>query len=131
MQKKIISIEKAMKPIRPYYSQAISIEGAKKLIFVSGQTWDPSLGGPAKADPSAQTEFALQQIKTILESEGASMEDVVKVAVYVRNMEQLDKIAEARYRHFSKAPPTSVIAQVSKLWNPDILVEIEAIAAVG
>ncbi len=131
MEKKLISIESASKPIRPYYSQAVSVEDPKRLIFVSGQTWDPKLGGAAKGDATLQTEFALNQIKAILQSEGATMDDVVKVTVYVRNLEQLDQIAEARYKHFSRSPPASVIVEVSKLWHPDLLVEIEAIAAVG
>jgi 2-iminobutanoate/2-iminopropanoate deaminase len=131
LPKKLVSLDSVMKPIRPYYSQAVIVENPKKLIFVSGQSWNPKLGGPARGDPIAQTEFALNQIKTILESEGAKMDDVVKVTVYVRNLEHLDQIAEARYRYFSKSPPSSVIVEVSKLWHPDLLVEIDAIAAVG
>lgn len=129
LNKQLVSTDKALKPIRPYYSQAVSVEGAGRLLFISGQTWDPKLGGAAKGDAGLQMEAALEGMKAILEHEGGSMENVVKVTVYVRNIEDLDKVAVSRYKHFSKSPPSSTIVEVSKLFHPDLLVEIDAIAA--
>jgi 2-iminobutanoate/2-iminopropanoate deaminase len=130
MKRELISTDKALKPIRPYYSQAVKVSAAGTQIYVAGQTWDPKLGGATKGDAAAQAEFALENMKAVLEAAGATMEDVVKVTVYVRNMEDLDKIAQARYKYFSKSPPSSTIVEVSKLYHPDILVEIDAIAVI-
>jgi 2-iminobutanoate/2-iminopropanoate deaminase len=128
MEKKIISTERAMKPVRPYYSQAISVEGAGKTIFVSGQTWDPKLGGPAREDLGAQAEYALEGMKAILEGAGSSMDDVVKVNFYITNIENSGKLIQVRYRYFGKSLPSSTLVEVSKLWHPDLLIEIDAIA---
>jgi len=130
MKKKLISTDKALKPIRPYYSQAVKIEGSKTLIFVAGQTWDPSLGGPARTDAAAQTEFALKNMKAVLEASGATIDDVVRVTVYVRHIEDLDKITPVRIKYFGKSLPASALVEVSGLWHPDLLVEIDATAAV-
>jgi 2-iminobutanoate/2-iminopropanoate deaminase len=130
MRRELISTGKALKPIRPYYSQAVKVQGATAQIFVAGQTWDPKIGGAAREDAAAQMEFALKGMKAVLEASGAKMEDVVKVTVYVRNIEDLDKIAGARIKYFGKSPPASTIVEVSKLYHPDLLIEIDAIATI-
>jgi 2-iminobutanoate/2-iminopropanoate deaminase len=130
LDKKLITSERAMKPVRPYYSQAVSVEGAKRLIFVSGLTWDPKLGGETRERADLQAEFALENMSAILEEAGATMEDIVKITFFVRSIEKdLDKLAEVRYRYFSKSRPSSTLVEVSKLWHPDLLVEVDAIAA--
>lgn len=130
MKKELISTDKALKPIRPYYSQAVKVSGGGTQIYVAGQTWDPRIGGEAKVDAAAQTEFALENMKAVLQAAGATMEDVVRVTVYVRNMEDLDKIAPVRLKYFGKSPPASTIVEVAKLYHPDLLIEIDAIAAI-
>jgi len=128
-KKTIITTEKAPKPIRPYYSQAVKVKDAS-LLFISGQTWDPSADPPAKGDVKAQTRAALEHIKAILEAAGGRMEDIVKVTVYVKDIGDLDKIAEVRYEYFHTSPPASTLVEVSKFWNEDVLIEIEAVALV-
>jgi 2-iminobutanoate/2-iminopropanoate deaminase len=116
LEKKLISTDRAMKPVRSYYSQAVSVEGAKKQIFVSGQTWDPKLGGVARENAGEQAEFLLENMKAILEASGATMEDIVKVTFYLTSMEDLEAIAQVRFRYFSKSPPSSTLVEVSNLW---------------
>jgi 2-iminobutanoate/2-iminopropanoate deaminase len=129
MEKKLISSDRAMKPIRPYYSQAVSVEGAKRLIFVSGLTWDPKLGGEARESADLQAEFALENMSAILQEAGATMKDIVRVTFFVRNIEDRDKLVSVRNKYFTKSPPSSTLVEVSNLWHPDLLVEIDAIAA--
>jgi 2-iminobutanoate/2-iminopropanoate deaminase len=130
MKRELVSTDKALKPIRPYYSQAVKVSAANSTIYVAGQTWDPKLGGAAKGDAAAQTEYALQGMKAVLEAAGGTMDDVVKVTVYVRNIGDLDKITPVRMKYFSKSPPSSTIVEVAKLFHPDLLVEIDAIAVI-
>ena len=98
------------------------------MVFVSGQSWDPRDGRPYKGDAAAQTRVALENMRMILEAAKSSMDNVMKVTVYVRNMEDLDKIRDTRIEYFGKSPPASVIVEVNKLWHEDVLVEIDAIA---
>jgi 2-iminobutanoate/2-iminopropanoate deaminase len=128
--RKLISTAKALKPIRPYYSQAVEVDNAEKLIFVSGQTWDPKLGGAARGDAAMQAEFAIESMKAILAESGATLDDVVKVTVYLRKIGDLDRIAPVRMKYFGKSPPSSTLVVVSELFHPDLLIEIDAIAVV-
>lgn len=117
-------------PIRPYYSNCVKVT-AGPLLFVSGQVGfdrDGRLVG--RGDARAQTARALENIKAILEANGATLDDVVKVTVFVTDMRHFDEVAEARMRYFPSNGPASTIVEVSKLALPDLLIEIEAVAAV-
>lgn len=127
MTKEIVRTKKAMEPIRPYYSQG-TVAKKGNIVFVAGQTWDPGRGKPYEGDVVAQTEEALESMKEVLEAAGATMDDVLKVTVYLRNMEDLDKIKDVRMRYFGKSPPASTLVEVNKLWHEDVLVEIDAVA---
>lgn len=118
-------------PIRPYYSNCVKVT-AGPLLFVAGQVaLDPEGRLVGKGDPGAQTAQALENIKAILAANRATMDDIVKVTVYVTDMAHFDRIAEVRSRYFPKNGPASVIVEVSRLALPDLLVEIEAVAAVS
>lgn len=127
MSKEIISTEKAMKPIRPYYSQG-TVAKKGNLVFAAGQTWDPKDGKPYKGDVVAQTRVTLDYLKGVLEAAGSSMDNVLKITVYLRNVEDLDKIKDIRLQYFGKSPPASTLIEVNKLWHEDVLVEIDAVA---
>jgi 2-iminobutanoate/2-iminopropanoate deaminase len=127
LSKEILHAEKGMKPIRPYYSQG-TVAKKGNLVFVSGQSWDPRDGRPYKGDVVAQTEATLEYMKGILEKAGSSMENVLKVTVYLRNVEDLDKIKDVRMKYFGKSPPASTLVEINKLWHEDVMVEIDAIA---
>lgn len=118
-------------PIRPYYSNCVKIT-AGPLLFISGQVaLDPEGRLVGKGDPAAQTVQTLENIKAIVTANGATMDDIVKVTVYVTDMKHFDRIAEVRSRYFPKNGPASVIVEVSRLALPDLLVEIEAVAVVN
>lgn len=116
-------------PIRGYYSNCVRVRSGPTL-YISGQLGlDPSgkLAGPGVAE---QAEQALENIKRILAANGATMNDVVKVTVYVTDIDELDAIAPARMKHFPKDGPASVIVEISRLAIAGAKVEIEAIATV-
>jgi 2-iminobutanoate/2-iminopropanoate deaminase len=115
-------------PIRNYYSNCVRVR-AGATLYISGQIGLDTTGklvGPGAAE---QAEQALKNIELILAANAATMRDVVKVTVYVTNIDDLDVIAPARMKHFPDNGPASAIVEVSGL-ALGAKVEIEAIAAV-
>lgn len=98
-------------------------------LFVSGLTARDSLA--QQGDILAQTESVLERLKRVLEAEGGSLRDVVRVTVYVTEMDQLMEIHRIRHRYFGDAVPASTLVQVAALVRPELKIEIEAIARLG
>ena len=122
--KTIIKTEKAPVPIGPY-SQAVK---AKGFIFVSGQLpIDMPSGELIIGDINKETELALTNIKSILETAGSSLEKVVKVTVYLKDMADFLQMNETYGRFFTENPPARAIAEAARL-PKDVSVEIECIA---
>ena len=122
--KKIIQTDKAPKAIGPY-SQGV---WAGNLLFISGQIpIDPETGEMIKGDIRQQTERVLQNIKAILESQGLGMEDVIKTAIFLKNMDNFQKVNETYATYFSSQPPARSTVEVARL-PKDAEIEIEAVA---
>lgn len=83
-----------------------------------------------KSDLRAQAVRGLENIKAILQANGADMAGVVKIAVHVTDMRAFDDIAGIRMRYFPEDGPASAIVEVSRLALPELMIEIEAVAAV-
>ena len=105
---------------------------AGNMVFVSGQVARNAQGElVGKGDIFAQTIQVLENVKSVLATAGATMDDVVKVTVFVTNVvEHYDQIHAARAEYFKSDYPASTMVEVSSLVNPDMLIEIEAIAVV-
>ena len=109
-------------------SQGVKVP-AGNLIFVSGQVARNSRGEVVgRGDIKAQTHQVIGNIRSVLEAAGATLEDVVKVTVFVTSVEHLSQIHEVRAQYFEKDYPASTLVEVSALANPDFLIEIEAIS---
>jgi reactive intermediate/imine deaminase len=116
--------------LRPYYSNAVRVSSGD-LLFISGQVaWDAEGRVVGKADPRRQAEQVFANIGLILDAHGATFADIVKVTVYVTDLSWFEQLSDIRRRLFSQSPPASVIVQVSSLVHPDLLLEVEAVAAV-
>ena len=125
MSKDVISTSKAPAAIGPY-SQAVRWGD---LIFVSGQIpIDPATGQVVGDDVAAQTERVLKNLAAILEAAGASLGQVLKTTVYLRDLNDFGKMNEVYARFFSEQPPARATVQVARLPR-DVSVEIEAVAA--
>jgi len=125
--KRIITTNKAPAAIGPY-SQGYR---AGDFIFVSGQgPLNPQTGKIQGDTIEEQTRQTLQNIKAILEADGASMEDVVKVSVLLTDLANFKPMNEV-YRTFFPASFPARICYVAGLLLPNMLVEIDAIAYVG
>ena len=125
MKKNIISTDQAPKAIGPY-SQAVRMG---QLIFVSGQTpLEPATGQLVTGDVRAQTRRVLENIRGILQSQGLTMDDILKTTVFMTDLGQFASMNEVYAEFFKEAPPARATVQVSRL-PKDAQVEIEAIAA--
>ena len=115
-----------------HFSQAIAIEAKGRMVFISGMTArrpDGSIAGIG--DIEAQTRQVCENIKSAVESAGGSMDDICRVDVFVRNIEHFEKIHKVRREYFKAPAPASTMVEVTKMVNPDYLIEINAIAVVG
>lgn len=120
-----ISTDDAPPSIGPF-SQGIRDDDS---IHVSGQgPIDPDSGDIIDGDIADETARTLENIEAVLEAAGASLDDVVKTTVYVRDMDSYDRINEVYAEQFSPPYPAWSAVEVSDL-PVDIGVEIEVEAS--
>lgn len=120
-------------PTQAYgFSQAVKTP-AKTLIFLSGQVgWRRDRTLPPPGDFTAQTEQALANISEILKSEGLDHAALLQMRLYVVdiNPEKMRVLGAALQRFFATDyKPASTVIGISSLARPELLVEVEAIAA--
>ena len=121
MTKKVISIPGAPKlPLSP----AIS---AGDFIFVSGQGGHKDAEGKEAKGIETQTKVCLEKVKRVLTAAGASMDDVVKATIFLRNAEDFTKMNEVYQGFFPDDKPARSTV-LTGLVLPEMLVEIECIA---
>jgi len=112
------------------YTPGIKAEG-KKILFISGQVATDAQGNlVGKGDIRAQVRQVMENIKALLEVEGATLQDVAKLTIYITEREFFPVTAEIRREYFTEPYPASTLVVVQGLVHPDYLVEIEAIAVV-
>ena len=124
MSKKIIYTDKAPEAIGPY-SQATEMNDT---LFVSGQIpIDPESGKLITGSIEDQTEMVLKNLKSILEGSGYSLKDVMKVEVFIDDMEEFSKMNEVYGKYFDEEPPARACIEVSNL-PKNVKVEISLTA---
>ena len=107
----------------------VDLSKAKRMIWVSGQiAFDENEHFVGKGDIRVQTEQCLKNIQAALKKLGGSMEDVVQVIVFVKDMSGLKDIHDIRLRYFKEPFPTSTLVQITGFVHPDALIEINAVA---
>jgi reactive intermediate/imine deaminase len=111
----------------PGYSHAMRAGG---LLFVSGQVpLDASGAVVGVDDMAAQTRQVFRNLGAVLEAAGATFADVVKLTYFVRDISAVAAIRAARDEFIDTAnPPASTLVEVSRLFMPDLLIEVEAVA---
>ncbi|GAB3436874.1 RidA family protein [Phycicoccus ginsengisoli] len=127
MPKQLVTSSELATP-NGHFAQATVAEATGRMLFISGMTARNKDGGVTGiGDVSAQTHQVCQNLKAAVEAAGGTLDDIARVDVYVRNMEDFNAIHEVRRQYFS-TPPASTMVEVSKFVNKDYLIEINAIA---
>ncbi|MEM0074863.1 MAG: Rid family detoxifying hydrolase [Conexivisphaerales archaeon] len=120
--RKVISTDRAPSPSGPYSQAVIS----NNFVFVSGQLGIDPKTRIAPEGIVEQTKLALQNVKSILEASGCSLEKVVRVGVYLRDMSLFKDMNDVYRQFFVKDPPARTTIQA--ILPGDYLIEIDAIA---
>ena len=111
-----------------HYTDAVR---AGNTIYVSGQgaiAEDGTLVG--RGDVATQTRKVLDNMALALAAAGATLDDVVKVIVYLANVDDRPKVNEVRKAYFKDNKPASTLIEISRFAIEGMLIEIEAIAVV-
>lgn len=112
------------KPGAPY-AKAVKAGG---FLFVSGSVAvNPATGKSPEGGIKVQTRQVLENLKATVESLGSSMEDVVKVNVYLVNMQDFGGMNEV-YKEFFPEPPTRTTVGINELARKEFLIEIDLTA---
>jgi 2-iminobutanoate/2-iminopropanoate deaminase len=122
--KTIIMTDRAPQPVGPY-SQAVRAGG---WLFISGQIpLDPATGLLVDDSFETQVRMVLDTITAILETAGSGLDQVVKVTIYLADMERFAELNATYTEYFGESRPARVCVEVSRLPR-EATVEIEAIA---
>lgn len=126
MTLELIDTKKAPGAVGPY-SQAVK---ANNMIFTSGQLHiDPETGKMVEGDIQEQTRVSLENLKAILEEGGATLEDVVKVTIFITDMSKFSLVNEIYGQYFSNHKPARSCVGVKELPLGGEI-EIEAVAII-
>ncbi len=112
------------------FSQAV-VQGTGKIVHLKGQvSLDKEGVIIGERDIDAQVEMALENIKTILSEFGGRMDDIYSLTHHVTNIEEFMKTGHIRTRYFKPPYPVTTTVEVTRLYHPDLLVEITGSAEI-
>lgn len=102
------------------------------LVFTSGQAAITEQGEiVGLGDFDAQVEQTMKNVARVLELAGSSLQDIVKVNIYVTDMTNFPKVIALREKYFTKPWPADTIVEVSALAIPGLMIEVDATAVVS
>jgi len=114
----------------PRLSQMVEVQGAR-MIYLSGQTAADANYKIHSRDFRGQAHSVYDNIELALRSVGATLQNVVKTTTYLTNAEDIAALREVRLERYKglQTPPANTLLVVSRLAEPEFLIEIDVIAA--
>ena len=115
------------KPVAKY-AHGVEASARARWLYISGQV---GINAKGKLAPGfkGQCDRAWRNLAAILKEADMGIEDLVKVNTYLTRPQDVAAYRQVRDRHQGRARPASTLVVISQLVNPDLLVEIEAVAA--
>jgi reactive intermediate/imine deaminase len=107
------------------YSQAVKSNG---LLFISGQVAVDKNGNLVGQEIATQTDQVMKNMKATLQAAGCTFNDVIKISIFLVNLEDRPTFHEVRKKYFTGEQPASTLLVVKSLANKGYLVEVEAVA---
>lgn len=127
IERQLISSNSPYEP-KVGFSRAVK---AGNTIYVSGTVaWGEDGKLMSAGDMYAQAKQAIRNIERALAQADAGLRDVVRTRIFVTDIGRLDEVARAHGEAFGEIRPAATMVEVSRLADPDMLVEIEAVAVV-
>jgi 2-iminobutanoate/2-iminopropanoate deaminase len=127
MTRRELRVAALAEPISHYTDAVV----AGDLLFVSGLVGIDGDGALVGGDDvAAQTRQVFENLRAVLQAAGCGFEDVVKVTVYLTDVDDRPKLNPVRQEVFGEARPASTLVEVSRLAVPGAKVEIEAVALI-
>jgi reactive intermediate/imine deaminase len=113
------------------YTHVVEVSGPVRTIYISGQiAFDASGALVGAGDMKAQAEQVFKNLEAALTAAGAKFSDVVKMNMYTTDISQIQAVRDVRTRYFGAVTPASTLVQVVHLARPELMLEVEVIAAV-
>lgn len=130
MKREIIRIEPLDTYLEKYKAPASAVTRYGDLIYLSGSPpFDPKTGEIFKGAIERQAEIVLDQLKLCVETAGSSLENILKVNVYVTSVDLFPAVNAVYRRYFPKNPPARIFINVPA-WYGGFDIEVDCIAAV-
>ena len=112
---------------------------AGDFVFLSGSSGRTMETGEVSSDDAAdQTNVALDKVRAALEEAGTSMDNIIKVLIYFKDMKDYEKVKQAEFAYWEKhapalaeEPPASTVCQVASLSKSNMLIEFDIVALRG
>ena len=111
------------------YSDAVEVAGPKRILYVSGTPGIDDERGELPADFAAQAELAWQNIVAILAAAEMGVENIVKLTQHLIRREDLVAYRDIRTRYLGACEPASMLTFLPELVWPEMLIELEVVAA--
>jgi reactive intermediate/imine deaminase len=113
------------------YKMATRMESGR-LLYIAGQVARDANGEVlGKGDIRAQARQVFQNVRNVLLAAGGDLDDLLKITTYITNIDDFPAVAEIRSSFFSGTLPASTLIVVSRLAQPELLIEVEGMAAIG
>jgi 2-iminobutanoate/2-iminopropanoate deaminase len=129
MTKKRIRDTAAGEPPEGTWSNCLVVD---KHVYIAGMTSRSDEFNTIVGDNAyEQSKVVFDKIKALIEAAGGSMADIVKVNIFLADINDRQQVWEARREYFEGDFPVSTLLEISKLVHPDMLVEIEAVGVLG